>query len=82
MKASNRDLLVLVKDEFLNQQEMELQVERLNSLLYQSETIDTFCIAHEIFDIGKHKIIDSRKKITQIIHQPVLKPFRFLFNKN
>ena len=82
MKTSNRDLLVLVKDEFMNQQQIESELEQLNSLLFRLETIDNFCVAHEIFDIAKHKTIVNRKKITQIVHQPELKAFVFVCNKN
>ena len=61
---------------------IELELEKLNSLLFQLETIDSFCIAHEIFDITKHKVVYNRKKIVQMIHQPELKPFQFICNKN
>jgi hypothetical protein len=82
MKTTNRDLLVLVKDESMNQRQIEVELEKLNSLLFQLETGDSFCVAHEIFDITKHKVVDNRKKIVQIIHQPELKPFQFICNKN
>jgi hypothetical protein len=82
MKPSNRDLLVLVKDDSMNQSQIELELEKLNSLLFQLETVDSFCTAHEIFDITKHKVVDNRKKIVRMIHQPELKPFQFICNKN
>ena len=49
MKMPNRDLLVLVKDEFRNQESMEVEVEQLNRLLMGFETIENFCTAHEPF---------------------------------
>ena len=55
MKACNRDLLVLVKDEHMNEKSMERELEQLNDLLFHFETIETFCTAHEVFDINKHK---------------------------
>ena len=82
MKTSNRDLLVLVKDEFRNQHQIEMELEQLNSLLFRLETIDNFCIAHEIFDIAKHKLVVNRRKITKIVHQPQLRAFQFICNKN
>lgn len=82
MKTSNRDLLVLVKDEFMNQYQIEMELEQLNSLLFRLETIDSFCVAHEIFDVTKHKVVMNRKKIAQIVHQPELKAFQFICNKN
>jgi hypothetical protein len=82
MKTTNRDLLVLVKDESMDQCQIELELEKLNSLLFQLETVDNFCTAHEIFDITKHKVVINRKKVIRIIHQPALKPFQFVCNKN
>lgn len=82
MKTGNRDLLVLVKDEFMNQHEIETELEQLNSILYKLETVESFCKAHEIFDVARHKVIENRKKLVQIIHQPELKPFLFIYNKN
>lgn len=82
MKTTNRDLLVLVKGESMDQNQIELELEKLNSLLFQLETVDSFCTAHEIFDIKKHKVVDKRKKVVQMIHQPSLKPFQFICNKN
>jgi len=82
MKATNRDLLVLVKDETMNQSQIAFELEKLNSLLFQLETIDSFCEAHEIFDLARHKVIDNRKKIVQIVHQQDLKAFQFICNKN
>jgi hypothetical protein len=57
MKACNRDLLVLVKDEQMNEKSMERELEQLNDLLFRFETMDSFCIAHEIFDINRHKTL-------------------------
>ncbi|MHA4809180.1 hypothetical protein ACX0G9_13790 [Flavitalea flava] len=82
MKACNRDLLVLVKDEHMNEQSMELELEQLNDLLFHFETIESFCIAHEVFDINKHKTLVKRSTMQKIIRQKELKPFIFICNKN
>jgi hypothetical protein len=82
MKTCNRDLLVLVKDEHLNEQFMEQELELLNELLFHYETIDSFCIAHEVFDINKHKTLYKREHMQKIIRQKELKPFVFVCNKN
>lgn len=82
MKACNRDLLVLVKDEHMNEQSMELELEQLNDLLFHFETIESFCIAHEVFDINKHKTLVKRATMQKIIRQKELKPFLFICNKN
>lgn len=82
MKTRNRDLLVLLKDEFRNEQAIENELEKLNELLHFTETIDNYCIAYEVIDLNQYKIHHQRKKIIQVINQEKLKPFEFICNKN
>ena len=82
MKTLNRDLLVLVKDEFATEQFMEQELEQLNDLLFHYETVETFCTAHEVFDMNKYKILRKQSALQQIARLQVLKPFQFLCNKN
>ncbi|MBS1597140.1 MAG: hypothetical protein JST75_02870 [Bacteroidetes bacterium] len=82
MKTPDRDLLVLMKDEFATEQFMERELEQLNSLLFHYETMDNFCTAHEVFDLNKYKIVRKSKTIQRIARQQELKPFQFLCNKN
>lgn len=82
MKAPNRDLLVLVKDELMNESFMEQELEQLNNLLFHYETLDNFCSAHEIFDINRNRVIESRRDMQKIIRQKKLNPFQFILNKN
>jgi hypothetical protein len=82
MKTSNRDLLVLVKDESMNEHLMEQELEQLNDLLFHFETIENFCVCHELFDMNKYRIISRAKTIQQIIRQRELKAFVFISNKN
>ncbi len=80
MKMPNRDLLVLLKNEFMSQQAIEQEVEYLNHLLLSAESTEQFCIAHELVD--RNKITSKSKKILEAIRFTELKPFRFLINKN
>lgn len=82
MKTRNRDLLVLLKDEFRNEQAIENELEKLNEILHITETIDNYCIAYEVIDLVKYKIYHQRKKIIQVINQEKLKPFQFICTKN
>ncbi|MFT3826433.1 MAG: hypothetical protein QM731_21105 [Chitinophagaceae bacterium] len=82
MKTPNRDLLVLVRDEGLNEDAIENELERLNQLLIDSETVENFCTVHEIFDLNKYKVISRYSALQKLIHQDQLKPFVFLSNKN
>jgi hypothetical protein len=82
MKTPNRDLLVLVKDEFDNENSMERELEKLNRLLFQFETLDTISVAHEIFDLNQGKVIEKTSQVRMVLNQKKLKPFQFACNKN
>jgi F0F1-type ATP synthase alpha subunit len=82
MKTPDRDLLVLVKDEYMNERFMEQELEQLNEMLFHYETIEKFCVVHEIFDMNKYKIISKPQLMQQVIRQKELKPFQFICNKN
>ncbi len=80
MKMPNRDLLVLLKSEFMSQQAIEHEVECINDMLRCTESDDQFCIAHELVD--RNRITSNPKKILKAIRFTELKQFRFLINKN
>lgn len=80
MKMPNRDLLVLLKSEFMSQQAIEHEVECLNDMLRRSESDEQFCIAHELID--RNRITSKPKKILRAVRYTELKQFRFLINKN
>lgn len=80
MKMPNRDLLVLLKNEFMSQQAIDHEVECLNDILLIAESDEQFCIAHEL--VNRNRITSRRAKILRAIRFSELKPFRFLINKN
>jgi hypothetical protein len=80
MKMPTRDLLVLLKNEFMSQRALDHEVECLNDILRTAESDDQFCIAHELVD--RNRITARPKKIKKAIRYSELKPFRFLINKN
>ncbi|HTN07817.1 hypothetical protein [Agriterribacter sp.] len=82
MKTSNRDLLVLLKDEAMTNQAIEHEVEQLNDLLFHAESTDAFCRANEVIDMNKYKVLQDEKFLVQMMYQTELKPFIFLCNKN
>jgi len=82
MKTPDRDLLVLMKDEFVTEQFMACELEKLNALLFHYETLETFCEAHEVFDLTNYKILRGTRSIQRIVRQQELKPFQFLCNRN
>jgi len=80
MKTPNRDLLVLLKNEFATQRAIEQEVECINHILIQAESPQQFCVAHEL--VARNRITSNPKKILQAVRFTELKPFRFLINKN
>ena len=82
MKTPNRDLLVLVKEEYHNESMMQRELQKLNRLLYHFETLDTIALAHEIFDVNRGRIIERSLGVKKILRSKFLKPFQFACNKN
>jgi len=83
MKSTgNRDLLVLTKSFKMSPQELEHEVEFLHSLLYHAESMDVFCLANEIIDVNRYKVIQKPFLIWQTVRAGTLKPFVFISNKN
>ena len=82
MNTQERDLLVLVKDEFASEKFMERELEKLNEMLFHYETIEKFCIVHELIDINKYKVVDQSRLMKHLMRRHELKPFQFVLNKN
>jgi hypothetical protein len=80
MKMPTRDLLVLLKNEFMSQGALDHEVECLNDILRTAESDDQFCVAHELVD--RNRITARPRKIMKAIRFSELKAFRFLINKN
>ena len=82
MKTPNRDLLVLVKDESFDKKAMENELEQLNRLLIRFETIENICMAHEVFDLNRYRIMMKPRFVQKQIQRKEIKPFIFICNKN
>ena len=80
LKNPSRDLLVLLKNEFMTEQSIEREVDSLNEILHKTESPETFCAAHEL--VIRNHITRQPVKILNAIRQSELKAFRFLINKN
>ena len=80
MKQMNREILVVVKYEFVSQAALEKEMEWLNKILITAETPQYFCIAHEL--VNRNRITQNKKKILSAVKHSELKPFRFLIGKN
>lgn len=82
MKNSNRDLLVLIKDDTLSEQAIERQVKWLNDMLIEVERSEQCYQAYEIIDINNSKRSRNAFKIRTMIRAKDEKPFLFLTSLN
>ena len=82
MNPRNRDLLVLTKKDSMNQAELEHEIELLNGLFYLVESSNAVCLASEVIDINRYKIICKLRMVRKILEEPILRPFVFISNKN
>jgi hypothetical protein len=82
MHDFNRDLLVLSRTTHLSQSELEKEMGLLNAALYHIENWRSFCIANEIIDINRRKIIRQSHLIERILRERKQKAFVFTNNKN
>ncbi|MET0392309.1 MAG: hypothetical protein ABW019_04175 [Chitinophagaceae bacterium] len=80
MRMPARDLIVLLKNQFMSQQAIEQEVECLHGLLRLTESEQQFCTAHELVD--RNQITRKSKKIIRESRFRELRAFRFLLNKN
>jgi hypothetical protein len=80
MRGPKRDILVVVKNQYLSEQDIEQEVQCLNEMLRITETQEEFCKAHELVD--RNRITNRPQKILRVIRFAELPAFRFLLNKN
>jgi len=66
----------------MNPEELEHEVELLVDILFHVENLDAFCVANEIIDLNKYKIIQKPLFIKQLLREKNPKPFVFINNRN
>jgi hypothetical protein len=82
MNKSNRDLLVLLKQEIMSPQAIEKEIDWLHELLFNVERLDNFVAAHEMIDLNRYKIHNNKFEIKKLIRSRKEKAFVFLNNLN
>lgn len=82
MNPRNRDLLVLTKRENMNDSELEHEIEVLNDLFYLVECSNAVCVANEIIDVNRYRIIRKGPAVRQALRERRHKPFVFISNNN
>ena len=82
MNPHNRDLLVLTNKETMNPMELEHEIELIIDILHKVENAGAFCVANEIIDLNRYKIIHKAHLIQKFTREKEMKPFVFICNKN
>ena len=82
MKRQTRDLLLLRKDDVRDKTSIEMEVASLNNLLQNVETTASLCVAYELIDINRYKILHDHLSISRVLKPNGIKPFQFLVNRN
>ncbi len=82
MRPPNRDMLVLVKDDFMDADLIKVELERIHKLLQEFETLDTVSKAHEVYDLNRFKKIRDTNGVERFMRERKLKPFIFISNNN
>ena len=80
MISPRRDIMVIVKNEFMSQRALESEIRTINGILFKAESSIQFCIAHELVD--RNHITSKSSKILKCQSKDELAPFRFLICKN
>ncbi len=82
MNNSNRDILILSKSFHWSEDTMALEVASLHKIFYEMESTLNFCIANEVIDVNRYKIISKPLLVQQAIKERGNKPFIFICCKN
>ena len=82
MNKTNRDLLVLFKQELMTPQAIKQEVGWLHELLFDVERLDNFTSAHELIDFNRYIITNNSVEIKKMLRLKKNQPFLFLNNKN
>jgi hypothetical protein len=80
MISPRRDIMVIVRNEFMSQRALESEIRKINSILFRTESSSQFCISHELVD--RNRITSKTNRILKLVRKTELGSFRFLICKN
>jgi hypothetical protein len=82
MKASKRDLLVLLKTEVLGPARFQSEVSFLEGLLKEVEGLQNVALAYELVDVHRRRLEKRSHIVKEALKGRLSKPFLFLNNRN
>jgi hypothetical protein len=77
-----RDLLYVQQNKRFGLLPAEKELDFLHIVLYDTENLQTLSRCIEVVDLTKFKVYRKTHLVMQVLRQPFLKPYQFLFNKN
>ena len=80
MNQYYRDIILYVNDERTQMRSWNIRIEYINDIIGYVDNPIGFCKAHEL--VNRNRITSNKNKILNATRFEVLKPFRFLINKN
>ncbi|MFV0604472.1 MAG: hypothetical protein ACK5NK_01405 [Niabella sp.] len=80
MSYKGRDIILLVKSESIDEEDIKLAMEHLHVVIDTVEKKEIFCNVHEL--VTRNRITRKSFKIMEAIRHHTLQPFYFLLNKN
>jgi hypothetical protein len=80
MKHPNREIVLLLKTGKMSDEALGKELDKLEIVLFQTESTSVFCKTHELVD--RNRITRKEAKLINCYYQKELKPFRFLVCKN
>ncbi len=82
MNKSNRDLLVLIRQDFGNPDIQEKNMLQLHEMLFNTERLDNFVRSHELIDLNRYKILSGSFELKKWVRKKKNTAFVFLNNLN
>lgn len=83
MENIRRGFLSISKNiAFSDERTIEYELACLHKILNDAESMQCFCLANEIINVNRCKVISNPHKVQIIVEQIKLKPFVFISCKN
>ena len=77
----NRDIIIYT-DILRYNISADKYVMALDAILKEHESLETYCLANEIINVNRHRIISNPEKVRALILKTAFKPFVFINCKN
>ena len=77
-----RELLITVRKNKYDGNKINREIECIKTLFPYLESFETFTMSNQIFDLEKHKVVDTKNKLRHIFDEGVQKNNSFIVGLN